>query len=168
MKKLIATVGLLLAVPVIASAQNRAHHYRWQGYSLFGAGAASNGSFDPLAGQVAFGGEGISRIGLGLGLEVGWTHLSRALWLRTPSLGLSYHFPKAAHQKVEPFVQAGATVMYYELGYGRGAAAANVGGGVNLWVTKHIALRWDVRDFIPSAQSSYPSVFEFRIGLAFR
>jgi outer membrane protein W len=98
---------------------------------------------------------------------MGWTHWEQYQpWVRTPSLYVSFHFPKAAHQKIEPFVQAGATLMYFQTDNGRGSAAANFGGGANLWFTKHVALRCDVKDF--QGTNTYPNLLEFRIGLAFR
>jgi hypothetical protein len=175
MKKLIATVSLLLAIPMFALAQNADHHYPWQGYFLLGIGTGSSASYGAshfVTEQMALGGEGISKTGLGLGFEMGWTHWSQHQpWMRTPSLDVSFHFPKAVHHRIEPFVQAGATLLYSQIGSGnRGSAAANFGGGINLWMTKHVALRWDVKDFTQGARPgfAYPNLLEFRMGLAFR
>jgi hypothetical protein len=182
MKRLIATTTLLLVIPIFAPAQSADHHYPWQAYSIFGVGSDPPIIYpiSPYFGgywtlhsdskQVAFGGEGILKVGLGLGFEMGWTKLLRSsIWLRTPSLYVSYHFPSVVHRKVEPFVQAGATVMNYGIGEDRGYACANLGGGVNLWVTRHLALRSDVKGFRGDAAfPEYPNFLEFRFGVTFR
>ncbi len=169
MKKLIAIAGLLFVFSMFASAQSADHHYPSQGYFLFGVGSGASGT-SLVTEQMAFGGEAISKTGLGLGFEMGWTHWSRYQpWVRTPSLDVSFHFPKAAHPAIEPFVHAGATLMYFQMDHGRGSAAANFGGGVNLWVMKHMAVRWDVKDFTQVKSGfAYPDLLEFRIGVTFR
>jgi hypothetical protein len=179
MKTVIATLTLFLMAPVFASAQDTDHHYPWQGYYLFGFGTttspANAGNGNPAhypTEQIAFGGEVISKPGLGLGFEMGWTHYAQYQpWERTPSLDVSFHFPKVAHRKLEPFVQAGATLMYFQTSDSRGSAAANFGGGINYWFIKHVALRCDFKDFrqgIEPDATSYPNHLEFRVGMAFR
>ncbi|MGO8790446.1 MAG: hypothetical protein ACLQVL_24100 [Terriglobia bacterium] len=179
MKTLIATAVLFVVVPMSASAQNADHYYPWQGYSLFGFGTttwpANAGNGNPahyLTEQIAFGGEVISKPGLGLGFEMGWTHYEQYQPReRTPSLDVSFHFPKATHRKIEPFVEAGGTLMYFQTSEGRGSAAANFGGGINYWFLKHVALRCDFKAFrqsIAPDAAGYPNHIEFRVGMTFR
>ncbi len=180
MKRLIATTTLLLVIPIFAPAQSADHHYPLQAYSVFGVGTdppeiypiypGGYGTLHSDSKQVAFGGEGILKVGLGLGFEMGWTKLLRSsIWLRTPSVYVSYHFPSFAHRKVEPFVQAGVTVMNYGIHVERGYASANFGGGVNFWVLRHLALRSDVKGFRGgAAYPEYPNFLEFRFGVTFR
>jgi hypothetical protein len=182
MKKLFAITALLLLAPGLASAQKSDHHSPFQGYFLFGFGTDSppinqySYLYPPgyathsVSKQLAFGGEVVSKPGLGLGFEMGWIRtIQNALWVRTPSLYVSYHFPKLAHRKIEPFVDAGATLMYDQFDETRGAAAANFGGGVNFWFMKHVGLRCDVKDFRQGHPSpEYPNFLELRVGVAFR
>jgi hypothetical protein len=55
------------------------------------------------------------------------------------------------------------------VGGGRGAPGANIGGGINLWLAKHAALRFEARDhgggsdYIPGNQ-----YLSFRVGMTFR
>jgi len=181
MKSLLAAAVLLFIIPIFGGAETAERYSPWQGYCLFGVGTgAQNFEFLPeypffrtrpaATEQVALGAEVVSKEGLGLGFEMGWAHWDRGRpWVRTPSLDLSFHFPKFAHHKIEPFVQAGATLLYEQLGEGRGGVAINVGGGINYWFSRHLALRADVKGFPqPAYYQGYPTLVEFRAGLTLR
>jgi hypothetical protein len=59
------------------------------------------------------------------------------------SANLSYHFLSGTKdRKLEPFVTAGYT-LFFRAGTSTGV---NLGGGVNVWLTEHAALRLEVRD----------------------
>ncbi len=89
MKKLIAPTLMLLAVPILVSAQNADHQSRGLGYVFIGAGTHQMGL------TTGFGGEGYVYRGLGIGAEVataGW--LAQAFRSLRSSLGarrLSIH-----------------------------------------------------------------------------
>ena len=178
MKKFIATLALLLMVPGFASAQKSEDpHYRGEGYFFFGVGPgiiACTGVFTcgPTTRQVVkhvgFGGQGFLHKGLGLGMELGY-----ARWWADGeeagigSVNLSYHLRRtAAHTRVEPFVLWGYTLMFRRSEFHN---VTNFGGGVNLWMAKHAALRFEVRNYTPvNIPRGYQNFVEFRVGLTFR
>jgi hypothetical protein len=170
MKKLIATAVLLLMVPALAPAQNGDHPYRGQGYVVFGLGTGLGSVYSPdRAEQVSFGGEGFLDKGLGFGGEVGyayWGGGSRQAWI--PSVDVSYHFGGHA-ARADPFVLAGFTAHLPGSSGRRGEPAGTVGGGVNVWVKEHAALRFEVRNDISSGIFGLGNDYlSFRIGVTFR
>jgi len=185
MRRFILITGLLLASPVVGLAQNNQDpHYRGEGYLFFGVGPAVVGvpEFIPSLGysilnrrpvveHAGFGGEAFLYKGLGLGAEVGYARWSTPggfnEWAGIASADLSYHFPlKAAHSRLDPFVLGGYTLMFHH----GSDSAGNFGGGLNLWIAKHAALRFEVRDETHSSlsPSGYRQILEFRVGLTFR
>ena len=72
---------------------------------------------------------------------------------------------------VDTFVFGGASV-YIPTTYGvRGSRAGNFGGGVNLWFSKHTALRLEFRDYVKNnAYDLQPAqnYASFRVGVTFR
>lgn len=87
--------------------------------------------------------------GLGIGAEVGpvitraETSVSYVYGLG--SANLSYHFPRLTdHDKIEPFFTAGYSATF-RAGVQNGW---NAGAGVNVWVKKNVALRFEVRDYL--------------------
>ena len=174
MKTILVFVAAILTMPMHASAQTATHNLSWQGYGLFGVGweAQPPGRPTSFAPQIAVGTEIVSAMGVGVGLEMGWTWTQfPAAWLKTPSLDLSYHFPKVAHKRVEPFVQVGPTLMFNGTVQSRGGVAVNFAGGINYWFSRHVALRCEFKDFAqPSYYHylNYPSPREFRVGVTVR
>jgi hypothetical protein len=181
MKKLIATAGLLLVVPMLASAQNADHQYNGQGYLFFAEGATGPATF-----HFGGGGEGFVYKGLGLGAELehsaGWSSgTSLGTWIG--SADVSYHFGASTkNRKLEPFVTGGYTFFFI-----RGispstdfANGGNFGCGVNIWLKKHAALRLEIRDSVGGRNisidyepwgTSYLApqhLVSFRIGVTFR
>lgn len=175
--KILGLAALVAVIPMFAFGQNVDHHYPWQGDILIGVGSASISpsygvsNSNQATAQFALGGEVISKPGLGLGFEMGWANWVapyREPWVRTPSLDVTYHLPKVANRKIESFVAAGATLMYFQTHDNRGSAASNFGGGVNVWFANHMGLRCDLRVFRQGKNYTYPNLIEFRVGLAFR
>ncbi|MGD0223349.1 MAG: hypothetical protein ABSF71_13515 [Terriglobia bacterium] len=195
MKKLIATVAILLMVPTLAPAQNADHPYRAEGYFFIGpivsntrdvfnpayAGvvftdgepAPANLFFHAVGGaSTGFGGEAFVSGGLALGGEVGyagpdWSFSGgSAVGIMSPDV--SYHFFPKKCRRVEPFATGG-----YSLYFGDRRATQsgfNFGGGVNLWVAKHAAVRLEVRNqgSIDYFHSQFTHYVAFRIGMTFR
>ena len=102
--------------------------------------------------------------------------------MRTSSQSICfYHFgPSQKNRKFEPFVTGGYThfsIPNITLGP---ASGGNFGGGANIWLTKHAALRLELRDTIggrsiseefDSSGNFYTApnnVASFRIGVTFR
>lgn len=172
MKKLIVTAALLFAGPMLASAQNADHPYRGQGYLVFGVGSGTGAPSNAVFKQVGGGGEGFLYKGFGVGAEVeyasGGNYEFSKAWIG--SADLSYHFDRhAAPGKVDPFVLGGFSVVGpTQKGNGRGSPAGNFGGGANLWLAKHAALRLEFRDVVGANFWPYDHVLSFRIGLTFR
>ncbi|MGO9273852.1 MAG: hypothetical protein ACLQOO_27030 [Terriglobia bacterium] len=179
MKKLMATAVLLFIVPAWASAQNTDDHYRGQGYVLFGLGTGTRPCFNapgldycfhPLFKAVGGGGEGFLYQGLGLGAELGyanWGGYDNQAWIASGDL--SYHLRRRAARGIDPFVLAGASLIVpTHKGGGRGDVAPNFGGGANLWLAKHAALRVEFRDIAAANFWSYDQYLSFRVGLTFR
>lgn len=172
MKKLIATVALLVMVPASVSAQDTDHPYRGQGYLVFGVGPGTGGPSNPIFKQAGGGGEGFLYKGLGVGAEVeyasGGNYEFSKAWIG--SADFSYHLRRhAARGKVDPFVLGGLSVVGpTQKGGGRGSPAGNFGGGANLWLAQHAALRLEFRDVVGANFWPYSDVLSFRVGVTFR
>jgi Outer membrane protein beta-barrel domain len=165
MKKLIATAALLVVVPVLASAQNTGQRYRGQGYFFFAA--APSHAFDPNAIVTAptdtalqFGGGGEWLIGHGVGLGGEYFNSRQSLQggpldTRIGSIDVSYHFgPSTDSRNVEPFVTGGYTFFCVPGTDFCHENGGNFGGGVNIWLSRHAALRLEIRDDIGGRNSS--------------
>jgi hypothetical protein len=172
MKKLIASAILLLVSPLFASAQNADHPYHVEGYLL----AADEAKVGPAGGG---GVEGLSSDGFGLGGE--YVKAASPFDENLVSVNLFYHFGASKnHRKFEPFVTGGYThfsIPNITLGP---ASGGNFGCGANIWLTRHAALRLELRDtiggrsisteFDPSGSfyTAPNNVVSFRIGVTFR
>jgi hypothetical protein len=183
MKKLLALVGLLFALPALAWAQSADRPYRGQGYVFLGFGFGEipgyNGpipyfnypiSFQNMR-QLGFGGEGFLYKGLGAGAEA--SHASWGGGYSTAWIGsgdFSYHFRRhAARFGVDPFVLGGVSIVGpTQVGGGRGSFAQNYGGGANLWLAQHAALRLEFRDVVGANFWRFSHVMSFRVGATFR
>ena len=173
MKRLIVTAALLFMVPALASAQNADQPYRGQGYFFFGwgTGTASSCAY-PTFLHGGGGGEGFLYKGLGFGAEAGyasWGRYYNTAWIASGDF--SYHFRRHARPRgVDPFVLGGVSfVGPTQVGGGRGSPAGNFGGGANLWLAKHAALRFEFRDIVGATQFwPYSHYISFRVGMTFR
>ena len=166
----VASVFFIFASSVLAQEPNRS---RGQGYFFFALGMGDSGPAGHTYQQnihVGAGGEGFIDKGLAIGAELGplgptktgSPFLGWSDWVvGLGSANLSYHFlPDTIDRKFEPFVTAGYS-MFFRHGIFNGY---NVGGGVNLWVNKSAALRFEGR-----FHSAYDHNFAgFRIGMTFR
>jgi hypothetical protein len=183
MKKLIATASLLILFPMLALAQSAPsadHAYRGDGYLFFGLGNGTNYAINGRAigsavvEQVGGGGEVNLYSGFGVAAELGYAHWSQgpsgAAW--TPSGDLLLHFKRnKTRGLVDPFVFGGVS-GYIPTTYGaRGSWAVNFGGGVNLWFSKHTALRLEFRDYATTSSHDLQpggNYASFRVGVTFR
>ena len=178
MKELIAAAALLFMVPALASAQNTDHQYRGQGYIVcgFGMGLPTGGYRLEVSAiridQIGGGGEGFLYKGLGFGAEAGyasWWRGEGSAWVASGDF--SYHFGRHARRgRLDPFVLGGVSfVGPTEVGGGRGSPAGNFGGGANLWLAEHAALRLEFRDVFGATQFwPYSHYISFRVGVTFR
>lgn len=175
MRKLIATAALLLIAPALGMAQEADHQYHGQGYAVYGAGTVTSAvnQNEPPVQQFGFGGEGFPYKGLGMGGEIAWVHwgpYENRAWL--PSVDVSYHvLGNRARARVDPFGLFGASVYVPTEHGNRGDAAKNFGGGVNYWLQRRLALRFEFRTtFNRGIYYFGPGnpYLAFRFGLSFR
>jgi hypothetical protein len=193
MRKLIATVALLLTVPPLVRAGNADGNSVQGQFYFFTAPIVSNTQyinvFRPLepvtfstkvgGNNTGFGGEvlidkGIDK-GLGVGVELGYAGPDWSFdglgAVGVGSLDASYHFfAKKRQRRIDPFATGG-----YSLYYGQRTTTQNgfnLGGGVNLWFIKHAAVRLEVRyqgginTF--DGFSQFKHYVAFRVGMTFR
>lgn len=167
----VLVVLLLLPSLIMARMENRP---KGEGYFFFApvAGTAS-------AVHVGGGGERLVYHGLGLGAELGylspWSSFGSGGW-GVVSPDVSYHFtPSASHPRLEPFVTGGYTVFLNS--FGNVSDGVNFGGGVNVWLRKHVGLRLELRDQVTQPSLVFPArrgatgteqLVDFRIGMTFR
>jgi hypothetical protein len=155
-----------------AYGQGAAPHYRGQGYAYYSVGAGISSLASPAVQQIGFGGEGFLYKGFGVGAEAGYAHWGHGFaqaWIG--SLDFSYHFRRwAPRGKLDPFMLYGFSVIGPTVkGGGRGAPAANFAGGFNLWLAKHAAFRFEVRDYIGTGDYIPGSTYlSFRMGVTYR
>jgi hypothetical protein len=170
MKKLIAMTILLVLIPAWASARDAPHTYRGQAYLFFGLGTGI--PRNPFLVNVGGGGEGFLYKGLAFGGEASYARLGRYEFGRAwiGSADFSYHFGRHAPRGgIDPFVLGGVSVVGpTQKGNGRGSPGGNFGGGVNLWLAEHAALRLEFRDVVGSNFWPYDHVLSFRVGVTFR
>src|SRR5262245_58801574 len=173
MKTLIYTAQLLIALSLPALAQT-SNSSRGQGYLFFAPGVAKGNSRLPpeAPGQTARasihiggGGEGFVYKGIGLGAEIGavgpWSDFGDNAF-GMGSANLSFHFlPGASERKLEPFVSIGYT-LFFRAGVTHGV---NAGVGINQWLNKKVALRFEVRD---NVEGGHGHLIGFRIGVTLK
>ena len=161
-------IALLLGLSLPASAQSP-NRSRRQGYFFFAPGVGNVGPATANI-HIGVGGDRFVYKGLGVGVEVGplgplsnspnglgWTDSVQGLG----SANLSYHFlPSTTERRLEPFVTAGYS-LFFRAGISQGY---NTGGGVNVWLNRKAAMRFEVRDH----HSYSRDTLSFRIGMTFR
>lgn len=165
MKTLISTTLLLLALSLSALAQTP-NRSSGQGYLFVAPGMADGISRVSSGGSLHIGGgaEAFVYKGLGVGAEIGavrpFSEFSYVFGLG--SVNLSYHFlPSDTESKLEPFVSVGYTI-FFRAGVTHGGHA---GFGVNRWLNKNVALRFEVRD---NVEGGHGHLLGFRIGVTLR
>jgi hypothetical protein len=198
MKELVATATFLLAAPALIWAGNAGDSVQGQFY-FFTAPIVSNTQYyfnpayigvvlkpgEPLppnynltavgGNNTGFGGEALVRKGVGVGVELGyagpdWSFDGNGA-VGVGSIDATYHFfGNKSRRKVEPFLTGG-----YSLYFGQRTTTQsgfNLGGGVNLWVIRHAALRLEIRyqGGINGFQgfSQFNHFVAFRFGMTFR
>lgn len=184
MNKLIRIAAFVILAPAWVPAQDADPPPRGQGYGFVGAGTRG------MTPTVGFGGELYVAKGFGVGAEIGGTALTFPDYgNRTTGVGsadLSYHlFPKKILGNAAPFVAGGYTVFFgHNTHTGTGlwghkplaTSGFNVGGGVDVFATKHVGLRFDVRYYGHGGRILnyiFPNLDQlsfvaFRIGVTFR
>jgi len=187
MKRLSATAGLLVVIPIWASAQNADTPAQGQFY-FFAAPVVSNTQYVTLfkppaqftettkrgGNNTGFGGEALIYKGLGVGAEASYAgadwSFSGGEAVGIGSVDASYHFfGKRNRRRLEPFATGGYSLYFgdrtrFEHGY-------NLGGGVNFWVLKHAAMRFELRDqghVNFGGSSAFTNFAAFRFGMTFR
>jgi len=198
MKKFIGIAALLLMLPAWASAEDANNAVQGQFY-FFAAPIVSNTQYvanpayygvvflpgQPLPADLnftkrggnntGFGGEVLIRNGVGVGVEFAyagpdWSYDGGGA-VGVGSVNATYHFFGNKSRKLaEPFLTGG-----YSLYYGQRTTTQsgfNLGGGVNLWVFKHAALRLEIRDqggiHYFDGFSPFTNFAAFRFGMTFR
>jgi len=173
MKKTLCTATLFLGSLLSASAQNPS---RAQGYLFFGPGAGSVGDYFGSNGRanihIGAGGDVFIYKGFATGAEIGpvipWSAPSGSFRLSCcfgklvglGSANLSYHFRSSnADRKLEPFATAGYS-LFFRMGTWQGY---NVGAGFDVWPSRKIAPRFDIRYHSSWAYNT----MGFRAGLTF-
>jgi len=176
MKSAILGLLILALVPCVGRAQS-SDYFKWHGYGYFAPGGrVTSGSGSRVTLQIGVGGERFFNRHLGVGADVGFAgdmapeEKFFSGW-GTFSSNFVARFPARDNKKkAEPFVTAGYTRVM-PVGY-HDYNGINFGGGLNWWVGKCVALRFEVRDHI------YPLFYRYRgalshivglrIGLTFR
>ncbi|MGA2611397.1 MAG: hypothetical protein ABSH01_28455 [Terriglobia bacterium] len=199
MKTLIATVALLFTVSPLVRAGNADGNSVQGQFYFFTAPIVSNTQYyfnraysgvvftpgEPVpanyyltavgGNNTGFGGEVLVHKGLGVGVELGyggpdWSFDGDGA-VGVGSIDATYHFfGNKSRRRVEPFATGG-----YSLYYGQRTTTQNgfnFGGGVNLWVIKHAALRLEVREQgginYFDGFSQFKHYVAFRFGMTFR
>ncbi len=181
MKKFTTAVALLLITTGMAFAQETSHHPLGLGYVFVGDATHSMG----LA--AGFGGEITSSSGVGLGLEIGSTGFTRpgdihynSYTIGVGSADVMYHYydKKTKRQIISPFVAGGYNTLFghSSLSLGKNTSGFNLGGGIDIFATKHLGVRLDARYYGDGGtifKNVYPGLGEFnfaafRAGLTFR
>lgn len=153
----IRLVWLLLSATATMLAQSN-------GYVFWAPGGVTSCGHTSGAMYLGGGAEGISRIGLGGGGEIGyvtpWESFKAGIGIA--SVNGSFHF----HQSglVVPFVTGGYTLFFRS---GR-ANGFNVGGGVNWWFADRTGLRIEIRDHVGTGRLRNDHLWAIRLGLTFR
>jgi hypothetical protein len=165
MKTLISAALLLIALSLSSLAQT-SNQSRSQGYLFVAPGIADGNSRISSGGSlhIGGGGEGFVYKGLGVGAEIGavrsFSDFGYIFGLG--SVNLSYHFlPGGAESKLEPFVSVGYSI-FFRAGITHGGHA---GFGLNRWLNKKVALRFEVRD---NVEAGHGHLLGFRIGVTLR
>ncbi len=176
MKVLVSIAAVFFAMSFSASAQPP-DRSKVQGYVFAAPGV---GSIDSSKGNIHIGagGEGFIYKGLGIGAEIGGVcPLSTTVHLPgrpnsryggfcdgvvgLGSANLSYHLlPRTTDRRLEPFVTVGYS-LFFRAGLSHGY---NAGGGINVWLNKHVATRFEIRN----QHSRRHETVSFRIGVTFR
>jgi len=173
MKNLIATAALMLIVPALVWAGNGDNRVQGQAYLFVGPIATTYAGAPPNWGlhiNTGLGGQVLFYKGLGLAAEVGYGR-SGSIYQAAGigSIDLSYQFISHKHPpRIEPFAVGGVSAYF---GNGGHTTGFNLGGGINCWVQRHVALRFEIRDHSHISPYEFPQrtgFVAFRFGVTFR
>ncbi len=134
---------LLFALAVSARAQSPEAPYHGHGYFQFGTGGCTNLSCGGVH-TFAAGGEAFVYRGLAVGGEggYGWAGDLLSQGAAMFSANPSYHFKgQGRSRRVVPFVTGGYTLLFRQMSIN----GSNVGGGVTVWPSNHVGLRFEGR-----------------------
>jgi len=177
MKRSIAAVALLLVAPALVRATYADNSVQGQFY-LFIAPILTNTQYGNTGtsqggNNTGFGGEVLIYRGVGVGMDLGyagnWSFSGTGSALGVGSADATYHFlGNKSSKNIEPFLTGGYSLYFGERTFTR--SGFNLGGGVNLWLTRHVAPRLEIRyqggiDYFGSQYREYAA---FRFGLTFR
>jgi opacity protein-like surface antigen len=179
MKNVIGSAVLLLALPTVLRAADADNSVQGQfyvfiapmvsfQYAEYGESAFGN--------NTGFGGEVLIHKGAGVGIELGyaadnWSFNGTGSALGVGSADFTYHFlGDKSGRKTEGFVTGGYSLYYGERTTTQ--SGYNLGVGVNLWLTKHVAPRLELRyqggiDGFHGF-SQFGEFLAFRVGVTFR
>ena len=160
---------ILLVAGIPALAQSHAFAYLAPGGALTRAFAGD--VFVHFGG----GGEYVMENGIGVGADAGAIGLLFGGTTGTLSLNGSYHF---RHQRlVDPFVTAGYSLFFDRTAmsfifpspevHQENLSLFNFGGGTNLWFSRHVGAKIELRDHVHSGSGSTVHYAEFMLGLGF-
>jgi len=143
MRKPIAIAILMLSFPSSVLAQEKSRQLYFEGFGFFEVQGLKNTDVYSSVGLAGGGGGAIlSSKGLGLGVDY-----AKGAPYEESRLSVNCYFgpPSTWKYKMEPFLTGGVT--HFSVGnlgpppvYG-----FNFGGGVNLWATRHAAMRLELR-----------------------
>ena len=181
MKNLIRTAVLLLVLPAMVRGADADNSVQGRFYSFIAPivsfpydGYGGPGT-SVIGNNTGFGGEVVTHKGAGVGIELGyagnWSFNGTGSALGVGSADVTYHFlGDKSGRKTEAFVTGGYTLYYGERTTTQ--SGYNLGVGVNLWLTKHIAPRLELRyqggiDGFHGF-SQFGELIAFRFGMTFR
>ena len=160
MRNLGAAVCVLIALAAPVAAQSTS------GYVFVAPGGATVSARTEATLQAGAGFEVALPKGFGAGAEVGALGPLRSWGESTVgffSPGGYYHFLRKRDRRLDPFVGAGYT-MFFRDGH---ANLFHFGGGTNVWLTRHLGTRIELRDQVLTGYSAV-HYWGFRLGVAFR
>jgi len=177
MKKLIAAVALLFVVPALVRAADADNSVHGQYYLFIGPVLSSdqlgNADTTEVGNNTGIGGEVLIYRGVGVGIDLGyagsWSFGGSGSALGVGSLNATYHFPGNKSSKmVDPFLTVGYSLYYGQRTFTR--SGFNLGGGVNIWLSNHVAPRLEIRyqGGINYFGSDFKEYAAFRFGVTFR
>jgi hypothetical protein len=146
----VLTIVLFLATPAAAQYTH--------GYGFIGAtiGGKVGGAF-----RYGIGGEGSIAPRLTLGGEIGG--MQKGTSGVVVSGNAAFHLPISSYRdRVDPFLTAGVTIAHL----GDTGAFVNIGGGLNYWWQRNLAMRFEFRGY--AGGNDLNGFSEVRFGIAFR
>ena len=151
-KLIVSTLALLFVAPALVRAADADDSVQGQFYS-FVAPILSNTQYGNTGtsrsgNNTGFGGEVLIHKGVGVGIELGyagnWDYTGTGSALGVGSADATYHFlGNKSSKMIDPFLTGGYSLYYGERTTTQ--SGFNLGGGVNIWLIKHVAPRLEIR-----------------------